>query len=485
MMGADYQSLLALDARLVRAGHHPLTDRWRSTLEAFYGHPTAKALVAQVGRGGAKSHTAVKVALNEALNGDWDVPPGELHYFAFVSASKEEANQRLLLIQSFLNALGLPHETAGDTVHLQGKRVGFRVFAQSVAAVSGFRCIGFCADECAKWRSATTAKNPASEVVTSMAAMTITHPDARALLISSPWSTQTYHYRRVQQGDTSQQLVIIAPSWIANPAGISERAAREKSDSEAHFRREYLAVASATLEDGFFSEETIARCIDNGRSHIGIAVPGSRYFCAVDPAFSAKGDLFGCAVVTSEQGALDPLYQTRAGRITRAVEVHGWRATGEATPMIHKLKSDVLSRYEIGKVYSDRFEGFSFRDLARAHGVNVEVFASEGEDTTTVSRYKSVRTAMMDAAFRIPDDERLINEFRAVSSELSASGNELIRLPKLEDGSHCDRVSALILAGSIALSKPAHLPERRMSNWEQNERAANQRRFIAAFTGGL
>jgi hypothetical protein len=484
-MAASFETLLALDARLVRAGHHPLTERWRETLAAFYGHPTAKTLVAQVGRGGAKSHTAVKIALNEALNGDWDVPPGEIHYFAFVSASKEEAAQRLLLIQSFLSALKLPHETSGDTVHLVGKRVGFRVFAQSVAAVSGFRCIGYCADECAKWRSASTAKNPASEVVTSLSAMTITHPAARSLLISSPWSTQTYHYKRVVLGDTAHQLVMQAASWHANPAGISERTAREKSDSEGHFRREYLAVASATLEDGFFPEETISRCIDAGRSHIGVPVIGSRYFCAVDPAFSAKGDLFGCAVVTSEQGKLDPLYQVRAPRITTAVEVHGWRATGEATPMISKLKSDVLGRYEISKVYSDRFEGFSFRDLAKAHGVNVEVFTGDAEGASTIARYKSVRTAMMDAAFRIPDDERLINELRAVASELSASGNELIRLPKLDDGSHCDRASALILAGSIALSKPAHLPVARMSRMERMERAARERKFTAMFTGGL
>lgn len=485
-MPATINSLRAQDEALVRAGYHPLTAWWSDKLEAYLEHPSARALVAQVGRGGAKSHTAAKLALNEVLNGEWDVPAGEVHYFAFVSASKEEAQQRLRLLQSFLTALQVDHDVAGDTIHLQGKRVGFRVFAQNVAAVSGFRCVGFAADELAKWRNSATSKNPANEVVASLGAMTITHPNARSLLISSPWSTTTYHYRRVQTGDTDKQLVCQAASWVANPDGITERTARENSDSEGHFRREYLAVASATLEDGFFPEEVIARCIDAGRSPIGVPVWGSRYFVAADPAFAGgKGDLFGVAVVTSEQGILNSLYQTRGLRITTAVEVQGWRPTGEATPMVIKLRDEVVNRYGASKVCSDRFEGYSFTALAKSLGMSVEVVTSQEAENSTIARYKTVRTAMMDGAFRLPDCPKLINELRSVASELSLSGNELIRLPKLDDGSHCDRVSALILAGSQALAKPAHLPEARMSRIEKMERAANDRRLMFALAGNL
>lgn len=486
-MGADYQSLLALDAKLQRAGHHGLTDRWRDTLEAFYSHPTAKTLVAQVGRGGAKSFTAAKVALNEALNGNWNVPPGEIHYFCFVSASVAEANQRLTLLQSFLTALNIDHKVSEDTIHLQGMRVGFKVFAQSIAAVSGWRCFGAALDEMAKWRSAKDAKNPAKEIAISIASMMITHENARTLMISSPWSTQTEHYKRFQRGDTSQQLVITAPSWVMNPDGITERSAREKSDSEAHFRREFLAVASQSLEDGFFPEAIIQRNIDSGRSHIGIATPNTRWFVGIDPAFSAsvKSDLFGVAVVKSEVGALDPLYQTREPRITTVQECHGWKPEGSATGMVQKLKQDVLNRYGINRVFSDKFEGFSFRDVAKAQNVNVEVWKGDAEDGSTIAFYKSVRAAMFDGAFRIPDYEPLINEFRACASELSDAGRESIRLPKLPTGSHCDILSSVVLSGALALQRPANLPENRMSNWELNERAANQRRFIASFCGGL
>jgi len=64
-MTATYESLLAIDGRLVRAGIHPLTSWWFERLPELYGHPTALTLVGRVGRGGAKSHTSVKVAVNE------------------------------------------------------------------------------------------------------------------------------------------------------------------------------------------------------------------------------------------------------------------------------------------------------------------------------------------------------------------------------------------------------------------------------------
>ena len=63
-MTATIATLRQTDERLVRAGHHPLTDVWLEQLTRFYAHSTATTLVAQVGRGGVKSHTSAKVALS-------------------------------------------------------------------------------------------------------------------------------------------------------------------------------------------------------------------------------------------------------------------------------------------------------------------------------------------------------------------------------------------------------------------------------------
>jgi hypothetical protein len=214
-MTATFETLMQLDGALVADGHPPLSPWWCDQLSRWYAHPTARTLIARVGRGGIKSHTAVKVALNEVLHGDWNVPPGEVHFWATASATKDEAAQRLRLIEAFLRSLRVDYDRAGDEVVLRDAPLGLRVFACQVGAVSGFRCIGFTADEAAKWRSAEKFANPAPEVIASMSAMCVTNPGARKLIVSSPLAMVDYHFKRFALGDTAEQLTCQAPSWVA------------------------------------------------------------------------------------------------------------------------------------------------------------------------------------------------------------------------------------------------------------------------------
>ncbi|MGC4091379.1 MAG: hypothetical protein QM756_26575 [Polyangiaceae bacterium] len=249
-MSATFADLLGVDAALAAAGHHPLTAFWREQLARFYAHPTARTLVARVGRGGAKSHTSAKVALVETLFGRWETPPGERHFWAFVSRSKDEAAQRNLLLQSFLRALGVPFDVDGDEIRLRDMPRGFRVFACQVGAVSGFRCFGYSADELAKWTAGIDAANPASEVCSSLNAMCVTHVGARKLLISSPVSVEDYHARRFALGDTADQLTAHAATWVANPS-VTEAQTREAEPDEPTWRSEYAAIPRAALAAAF------------------------------------------------------------------------------------------------------------------------------------------------------------------------------------------------------------------------------------------
>lgn len=252
-MSATFETLLALDARLTAKGHRPLTPWWKGELARFYGHPTARALVARVGRGGAKSHTSTKISLNEVLFGNWNVPPGERHFWAFVSISKDEAAQRLTLLERFLSDLGVGYDRKGDEIHLHDLPLGWRVMACQVASTSGFRCIGRSLDELAKWRNSDGA-NPAREVAASTAAMMVTHPSARSVLISSPLGTLDYHAERFDLGDTGDQLTAHAASWIANPDGISEVQTRQLEPDRKVWLREYAAIPQAQFGSAFDPE---------------------------------------------------------------------------------------------------------------------------------------------------------------------------------------------------------------------------------------
>jgi hypothetical protein len=287
---ATLESLLGIDAALAAKGHHPLTPWWRDTLGRWYATPGANTLVGRVGRGGAKSHTSVKVSLNETLYGNWSVPPGERHFWAYVSKSKDEAAQRLLLIERFLRDLGIGFDRQGDEIALRDLPRGWRVFAATIGAVSGFRCFGYSADELAKWQAGTDLANPAGEVCASLNAMTITHPGARRVLISSPLGTLDYHHECFARGDTADQITAVAPSWVANPNGITEEQTHKAEPDERVWRREYAAIPQAGLSSAFDPA-----AVERAFRSPPVAADSAAPVCIVD-ASSGGGDAFTWAI---------------------------------------------------------------------------------------------------------------------------------------------------------------------------------------------
>ena len=199
-MAATFESFQQIRAALHVAGFPPPLGWWDATGQRFLTSNTRR-LVCRLGRGGAKSTSMVDFAINETVCGDWVIPAGEVHFFAFVSQNKSEAGQRLRQIAARLRALGIPFDQAGDEIVLRDMPRGFRVFACQVGSVSGFRCFGFCCDELAKWTNADHSANPAPEVVASLRAMTVTHPDAREFYVSSPMGTTDLHHEMVEAGD--------------------------------------------------------------------------------------------------------------------------------------------------------------------------------------------------------------------------------------------------------------------------------------------
>ncbi|HEY3494355.1 MAG TPA: hypothetical protein VGK73_06705 [Polyangiaceae bacterium] len=398
----------------------------------------------RVGRGGAKSHTSSKVALNETLFGDWRVPPGERHFWAFVSARREEAEQRVVLLESFLRALGVPFDTKGGTIVLRDLPRGFKVFACNIGAVSGFRCFGYSADELAKWN--VEGVNPAGEVCASLNAMTVTHPGARRLLISSPLGLTDYHATRFDAGDNESQVTAWAPSWVANPTGITEEQTKQTEPDERVRAREYGAIPGSGITDDWFGAGVGMAAV----SDVPQWQPWMRVVVAVDQAFAQ--DRFGWAVCSS--------VARETGRLTTIHEVGAWKPDRTPGEMAARVKREVCAKYGVGhddstRIFCDQHEGFSFRELARRESLWVEVVpwtGGEGE-TSKATRFRTVRMAMLQGEFRMPDEPNLIKQFRSVRGVILPSGGERIEVQRTVEG-HGDAVSALVLAASIALSLP-------------------------------
>lgn len=433
MSGATFATLSTLDTKLARKGHHALTPWWRDTLEEFYAHPSARTLVARVGRGGAKSHTSVRVSLNETLFGDWKIPPGEVHYWAYASTSVSEARQRLRLIERCLTDLGVGYDRSGEEIVLREMPRGWRVFAATIGAVSGFRCFGRSGDELAKWTSADGAANPAAEVVASMTAMSVSHPGARALLISSPVGLDDYHARRFAIGDTADQLTCEAPTWIANPT-ISEEQTRRDEPDERIWSREYAAIPQAA-KLAAFDAAAVARAFEPLADHG--AQLGQRF--GVIDASSGKKDAFTFAVcgwrmvggarrlvVEHVDGFEDRFYETTGGeRIVSAV-ARAMRDRG------------------VVEVFGDQRESLMIASAFARHGLRFRELPWTAP--TKERAVATVRRWLADGALVLPPHTKLRSELLSFEERTTPNGGFTFGA---RGSGHDDYVSLLITAAMV------------------------------------
>ncbi|MEI9951627.1 MAG: hypothetical protein WDO74_22270 [Pseudomonadota bacterium] len=407
-MTATFETLMGLDAELQAAGHHGLTSWWKEQLARWYAHPTARTLVARVGRGGTKSHISVKVALNEVIHGDWFVPPGEQHFWAYVSTTKDEAAQRLNLIERFLIDLGLKYERNGDQITVQDEPRGWRVFAATVASVSGFRCFGATGDELCKWKSADKMANPAGEVMASINAMTVTHPGARRLLVSSPLGMTDHHYKRFALGDTADQLTCEAPTWIANPS-ITEQQTHELEPDPRIWSREYAARPQAGALS-VFEPEAIVRAFQ-WPSPMGD--PPARV-CVIDASSGRKDSWTWGVCGWRDVGGRKALV---FDKIEGFVGTFWAQKSGE---QIIQAIAEALKAQGIRRVFGDQRESFMIGAAFSRHYLTFQEMT-----WTAPSKERAVGTVrrwLADGMVYLPEHEKLKDELLEFEERTTAAG---------------------------------------------------------------
>lgn len=400
-MTASFESLEAIDDALAEEGVPRMSAFWSETLRRFYEHPTARTLVLRVGRRGGKGLHATKVALNEAIFGDFTIPYGEVHRFAFVSVSKDEAAERLRLIESSLRKLGINFHAKGDEIFLADRPIGFRVCAATIAATSGFTCIGASIDEGSKWGDYDAA-DPGDEVLASTVAMMATHRRARLLLPSSPWGVDDWHARRFDAGDSKTQIVAYAPSWVANPT-LTQEGTKENL-TQMQWERECLAVPGDTDQSAFGSKDVLAAF-----ARPTVAASGERWIL-IDAAKlqSAGGDDFAIAVAAPAQ----------TGGVC-LLEVTGCGPGESMIDAVEKI-ARLAKAHGAVKVFGDPYESGGLDALLTQRGL---ILATPPWST----RSKHQAGALIGRLFRegliaLPEHAKLRNELITLKARLRPTG---------------------------------------------------------------
>lgn len=426
-----------VDARLVAAGFPPTSPWWLATIGRWYNR-RVRRLIARVGRRGGKSSSLSRLAVVEALYGHHKVPPGDTGVVAIVSTTLAEASDRLTTICAILDALAVPYRPWGDGVRgirLVGRRVGFRVFAASIAGVSGFTGIFLLLDEVAKWKDKETGANPAGEVIRSITPTVATQPNARQVLSSSPFGMLDAHFDAFELGDTDAQVTAQAASWEANPT-LTEAATHELEPDEGAWLREYKAVPQAEVESSLLSEVLIDSAT---RPHpLTVAYEeGRRYVAAMDPATRTNA----WTLVVATQGW---------DGVRRVVLAREWRPQ----PGIKLVPGAVLAEIRLliapygppdkplRRVVTDQHAADMLAELGRTAGL--VLLEQPWTPQNKKDAYEHVRLLLQDGKLELPPDPWVKIDLLGIRKVIRRSGvsYELAE----QRGRHSDYAPAIALA---------------------------------------
>jgi len=452
--------LWAMEDELVRGGL-PIVpgDWWRRTLERFYRSGRRRLVVRKGRRVFASTAIAPRLAVAEALFGEHHHIPGTppLEY-GFFSVKREEANKRIEGVRAILDALGVKYSPIGQTIRLRDLPALFTVVTASHKTSVGGTLAFAWLDEVARWNDDDLGANPAELVVSSIAPSLATLPDAKMFLVSSALTTEDFHARQFDQGETDLQCTAFGPTWEINPT-LTEADTRLLEPDERTWMREYAGIPSEGVENNWFGAAVDSALVDSAPPAIGLA---QRPVISIDPAFAL--DHFGWSVANSEPSdTVDPTTKRRYRR-TWLHSAGAWvpgRDFDTPRAALVKLREEIAlplwratGQDGLPRVYTDQAEYYSLAEIARDVGLVLELVPWTGGngETSKLSRFRRVRTAMREGAFLVERSHPVVREFRSVKGVLTPSGNERIEYARTGDG-HCDTLSAVILGGSVALDR--------------------------------
>ncbi len=376
---------LALDDKLHSKGVPPMTGWWRSGVGDWltrYEQEHCLELDCCVGRGAGKSAALYKLALFFTLEGDFHIPPGEIHYAVVLSRLKTEAEKGVAIISRWLALLNIQAQTTTDTIELVGERRGIRVVAASVAATSGWRAFFVAKDEKSKWKESGLEEEDAAEVDTSANSMTATHRDAPSIDAGSAWTKGSIFHKTITEGSTAFRHVLgPTPTWIAAPH-ISEADCRAKERNLRRFLREYASVFANAVNSAF-NEDHVQRGFD----------------ARIPSGFLPCGEVM----------LIDP---TAGGSDAWAWATAGWHVSPDGERRVLALGSmDGIAGAAKAGITSDAIVG-RVVGVARARGATV-VHSDQFERYTLASTFTRYGLRFVPHVWTAPLKERAVEHVRA------------------------------------------------------------------------
>lgn len=393
-----------------------------------------------VGRRSGKSTLAALVCLHNALfRPDLDamVRRGEVRFAVTVATNLAQARLVLNAARSIVDhspvIADLVDSSTEDAIYFtlpSGARTAIRAFPCNARSQRGFPISCLVLDEFAHFLSDSEGPAVADKVYGALRPSLAQFGDqARTIIASTPFGLDnafSKFYHDAQDAKLDGARAFHAPSWVVNPtltqAYLDGERQRDPGNFDQEFGAEFLASG-----DGF---------IDLERAEIGgteVAPPeaGTGWVIGLDPAFAAKGDDFGVAIVGRSKTEKDRLI---------VGPVKALRPEGDFTGVLAQV-ADIANYYGATGV-TDQFAAEAVINYLRRLGVTVRKHTMSATSKTDI--FGELRARLYDKSMSLPNYPPLVAEVRRLQTRFR-SGSAAVVNPRV-GASHGDMAQALALA---------------------------------------
>jgi hypothetical protein len=376
-------------------------------------------------RRSGKSRLAGAICAYLAAFNTHKLAPGETASVLLLAASKAQAKAVLNYTLGFLTASPmlkqlLDGEATSEEIRLKGN-ISIATHSANFRTVRSRTLTGAVFDEIAYWRDLETSSNPDTEIYSAtLPALATT--GGMLIGISSPYRRAGLLYRKHEASfgiNDPNVLVVKASSLKLNPTIDPSAIARAREMDPEAARSEWDAEWRTDIAD-FISRRAVLACVESGvleRAPERV----QRYVGFCDPSGgSADSMTLAIAHKAGDTATLD--------------------AVREIKPPFNPESTvaefcDLLKKYRISTVISDRYGGEWVASQFRLHGIHLRP-----SERTKSEIFLDALPLINAGAASLLDDDRAINQLCALERRTSRSGKDTIDHPP---GSHDDLANAI------------------------------------------
>ena len=372
-----------------------------------------KESYAIVGRRGGKSRMVSFAAVFIAtfLSFKQYLAPGEKGMVLILARDRDQAKVVFNYVSAILQNVPalkqmIVRQTA-DEIDLNNG-ITIAVKTSDYRAVRGVTIVCAIADEVAFWDS--QGVNPDKEIFQALRPAMATIPEAKLLVISSPYAKSGVLYQMHHEHygqENAPVLVWQADTRTMNPTISQEFIQAEIENDPDAARSEWLAQFREDVEAAF-SLESIEANVISGRTDL-LPAQSLSYVAFVDPS-GGRHDAFTVAVAH------------RSGDRAIVDLVKAWRPPFNPSE-VTKECAEVLKPYRVRKVTGDNYGGeWPVAEFAK-HKITYEL-----SELNRSQLYLNLIPALNSKRCELPDNRKMIEELRRLERRRGRSGKDTITI---------------------------------------------------------